>query len=223
MQIVLATHNRDKIREIRSILSQHDVTVLTLDDFPNAPEVVEDGETLEENALKKARAIREFTGKCALADDTGLEVDALDGAPGVYAARYAGENVTYEDNYRKLLRELSDTPADRRSARFRTIVALALMNKESELLYNRLKEAGVGATDHPPDALIGEGIIEGTITSAPRGDSGFGYDPVFEVSGKGRTLAEMSFEEKNSISHRYRALVEVRELLLRWGLAKEGS
>ena len=224
MDIVLATRNPDKVREIRAILEPLDVTVRTLEEFPEAPEVVEDGETLEDNALKKARAIREFTGVSALADDTGLEVEALDGAPGVYAARYAGIHATYDDNCRKLIGALEGVPADKRVARFRTVMALALVDDDAEVVYKRMKEKEAVPADsegHPPDALVGVGIIEGRITESKRGTAGFGYDPVFEVPSMGQTLAEMGLEEKNRISHRYRALVETRELLVRWGLASE--
>ena len=224
MDIVLATRNPDKIKEIRTILSSIDVHVRTLDEFLPAPEIVEDGKTLEDNALKKARAIREFTGLSALADDTGLEVEALDGAPGVHAARYAGLHATYDDNCRKLIGALEGVPRERRGARFRTVIALALVNGEAEIAYNRMKEKDAvpsDAEDKAPDALLGVGVIEGRITDSKRGSDGFGYDPVFEVPQFGQTLAEMGLEAKNKISHRYRALVETREMLLRWGLATE--
>lgn len=221
MQIVLATGNRDKIREIESILATLDVTIVHPDRFDGMPEVVEDGETLEENALKKAREIRDFTGMSALADDTGLEVDALDGQPGVYSSRFAGENVTYDDNNRKLLADMGDVPADRRAARFRCIMVLALVNEDAEALHRRRsgEAAGVAGGGEAADALMTEGIIHGRIATEKRGTSGFGFDPVFEVEG--RTFAEMTQDEKNRISHRYRALLEMRELLLRCGMAKE--
>lgn len=222
MDIVLATRNRDKVREIQSILAPAGVELIELDNFEGAPDVVEDGATLEENALKKARVIRDATGICALADDTGLEVDALCGAPGVYSSRYAGEGVSYADNFRKLLVEMKGVPADERIARFRCIMALALVNSQAESVYTRIKELGqrVPGGEKRPDALVGEGIVEGRITTEARGSSGFGYDPVFEVAGTGKTLAEIPLEEKNRISHRYRALVEIREQLLLYGLAK---
>jgi XTP/dITP diphosphohydrolase len=224
LEIVFATRNRDKVKEIEAIMSGLDVTFISLDRFGNAPEVVEDKDTLEGNALKKARTIRDFTGMCALADDTGLEVDALDGAPGVYSARYAGENVDYKTNNEKLLRELAKVGDENRTARFRCVMALALSVEVSEDLKARMKTGDGGNGGVRPsgakrlDALVTEGIIEGRITRESRGKSGFGYDPVFEVPRMGQTLAEMGADAKNRISHRYRALVEVRELLLRWDL-----
>jgi XTP/dITP diphosphohydrolase len=214
----------DKVREIGSIMGGLDVSFVGLGRFENAPTVIEDGRTLEENALKKARTIRDFTGMCALADDTGLEVDALDGAPGVFASRYAGENVSYDDNNQKLLRELSGVENDRRTARFRTVMALALTPEVASIVEARWKSggAGNGAFVTPDgrrlDALVTEGILDGRITKEKRGKSGFGYDPVFELPGTGKTLAEIGLEAKNKVSHRYRALVELRELLLRWEL-----
>ena len=125
-ELVLATRNRHKIGELVALLGNLGVTIRTLDEFPDAPDVVEDGDTCEANAVKKARTIAEFTGLPAVADDTGLEVDALGGRPGVYAARYAGEDATYEDNCRKLLRELMGVPRGQRTARFLTVAAIAL-------------------------------------------------------------------------------------------------
>lgn len=222
MKIVLATGNQDKIKEIEGIMSAIDVTLVRPDAFEGMPEVVEDGATLEDNALKKAREIREFTGVSALADDTGLEVDALGGAPGVYSSRYAGENVTYDDNNRKLLRELAGVPLDERTARFRCVMALALVNSDAVALYNGTgSRDAVAAGTSTTDALVTEGILHGRITLEKRGASGFGFDPVFEVPSMGRTLAEMGPEAKNEISHRYRALVEMRALLVRHRLASE--
>jgi len=224
MKLVLATHNRDKMREIRDILAGLDVEVSTVDDFDGVPEPVEDGATLEANALKKAREIRDFTGCSALADDTGLEVDALGGAPGVFSARYAGESKGYSANCAKLLADMNGVPRDRRGARFRTVMALALCDDDAARLGRYLdahpeaRPAGDGV-----DALVAEGILEGEIAEAPRGSSGFGYDPLFVDTESGRTLAEMGAHEKNEISHRYRALVEVRELLMRLELLHEVS
>ncbi len=209
MKIVLATRNRDKVREITRILGGLDVVFVTLDQLPDLPETVEDGDTLEANALKKAREVRDASGLCALADDTGLEVDALGGAPGIFAARYAGANATYADNCRKLLRELEGVAEPRRTARFRTVAAFALAGAARE-------QAG----EH--DALVAEGILPGSIALEPDGEGGFGYDPVFYVPEAGRTLAAMPSSAKNAMSHRYRALVELREMLLRAGLVKEG-
>jgi len=224
MKIVLATRNADKVREISAMFSGMDVELSTLDQFGDIPEVVEDGDTLEHNALKKAREVLGHTGCCALADDTGLEVDALDGAPGVYAARYAGPDATYEDNTAKVIKELEGVPESERTARFRCVIALALAGDDARTLADRVKdEPNVHSNADVGDgvALVTEGILDGRITTAPRGSDGFGYDPVFEVGEQ--TLAEMGSDEKNQISHRYRALVEMRELLLRWGLAAKGN
>ena len=221
MKIVLATRNRDKAREILAMLQGLDLEVVTLADFAGAPETVEDGETLEANAFKKAREARDHTGLSALADDTGLEVAALGGAPGVYAARYAGEHATYADNCRKLLAALEGVPASKRRARFRTVMALALIAGDASRL-------AAAAQDHPEIALMGagdrllsEGILNGSIATAASGDHGFGYDPVFVDASQNRTLAQMTLAEKNQSSHRYRALVEMREMLLRFGLVRE--
>jgi XTP/dITP diphosphohydrolase len=191
-ELVLATRNRDKGAELSALLADLGIVIKTLDEFPNAPDVVEDGETCEANAVKKARAIAEYTGLPAAADDTGLEVDALGGRPGVYAARYAGEHVTYEDNWRKVLRELTGVPSARRTARFMTVAALALPGK---------------------DVQVATGTLEGRIAEHPAGNRGFGYDPVFLIPETGKTLAELSPEEKNRISHRAKAFVQVRTML----------
>jgi XTP/dITP diphosphohydrolase len=179
MRFVLASANPDKAREIAEILSRHD-----LEPRPaGMPDVDETGTTLEENARLKAVALVEATGLAAVADDTGLEVMALGGAPGVYSARYAGEGATYADNVAKLVAAL-DGVADRR-ARFRT-VALARFPDGSE--------------------VVAEGVVDGTIVAVPSGDAGFGYDPVFAPDeGDGRTFAEMSAAEKHAVSHRGRA------------------
>jgi len=223
MDIVLATRNRDKTREISAILAGLDVRLRTLDEFEGVPDVVEDGETLEANALKKAHAVSEATGLTALADDSGLFVDALDGAPGVYSSRYAGEEGNALRNTRKLLDELREVPEGRRAAEFRCVMALALGPEAVTRLDGRRTaelDAAVGPDGHA-DALLSEGVLHGRITTEMRGSGGFGYDPVFTVAEgeDARTLAEMTLDEKNEISHRYRALVEMRELLLRLELA----
>ncbi|HEX6299053.1 MAG TPA: RdgB/HAM1 family non-canonical purine NTP pyrophosphatase [Acidimicrobiia bacterium] len=179
-RLVVASKNPDKVSEIEGILSETGLAreiVRGLD----WPEVQETGASLEENALLKARSVVGATGLPVLADDTGLEVAALDGAPGVHTARFAGEGARYEDNVAKLI-EVLDGRQDR-SARFRTVVALAF-----------------------PDGveIVADGVLEGVIAERPRGGDGFGYDPVFEVDG--RTLAEMGVDEKNSLSHRARAI-----------------
>ena len=204
MKLVLATHNRDKAREIIDMLSGLDIEIVTLDAYPEFPATIEDGDTLEANALKKAREASEHTGCSALADDTGLEVDALNGAPGVYSARYSGEGATYTSNCVKLLQEMKDVPEGKRSARFRTVMALVLVPREPSFEY-----------------LMTDGALPGEIATSARGSQGFGYDPVFVDTASGKTLAEMTLAEKNRTSHRYRALIEMRELMLRLGLARE--
>lgn len=184
---MLASANPDKAAEIAAILDGFDVELRPSD----LGEVVEDGTTLEENALIKARAVSAHTGMAAVADDTGLEVAALDGAPGVYSARFAGENATYRDNVELLLKRLSG--ATTRQARFRTVAVLCR------------PDGGV---------LVAEGVVEGSIAGESRGESGFGYDPVFvPADGDGRTFAEMSAQEKNSISHRGRAFRALAAML----------
>jgi XTP/dITP diphosphohydrolase len=191
-ELVLATRNRNKVIELVALLGDLGITIRTLDEFPDAPDVVEDGDTCEANAVKKARVIAEFTGLPAVADDTGLEVDALGGRPGVYAARYAGEDATYEDNCRKLLRELIGVPREQRTARFLTVAAIAL----------------------PSDGIrVVRGTLEGVIAEEASGTSGFGYDPVFQIPEIGMTLAQLSVDQKNTISHRAKAFVKVREML----------
>ena len=190
--LVLATRNRHKGKELGSLLADLPVRIRTMDEFLDVPDVVEDGDTCEANAIKKARAVSDATGLMAVADDTGLEVDALDGRPGVYAARYAGPQATYEDNCRKLLGEMAGVPLDRRTARFVTVAAVALPSQTVEVMTGRL---------------------EGLISERPAGARGFGYDPVFYVPELGKTLAELSSEEKNRISHRAKAFAQVRDLL----------
>ena len=226
MTIVVATRNPDKVREIEAILHGLDVSLVALDRFAGVPEIVEDGATLEDNALKKARTVRDATGMCALADDTGLEVDALNGAPGIFSSRYAGDAGGYEANNSKLLGALAEIPDDARAARFRCVMALALTESEGARVYDRMTRAQdsdertvTTGSGRFIDAFVAEGILEGRIIREKRGTGGFGYDPVFEVPAEGMTLAEMGLEAKNRISHRYRALVEIRELVLRWGLA----
>jgi XTP/dITP diphosphohydrolase len=195
-ELILATRNRHKGKELAALLGDLGITIHTLDEFPDAPEVVEDGDTCEANAIKKAAAIAEFTGLPAVADDTGLEVDALGGRPGIYAARYAGEGATYEDNCRKLLRELMGVPLEQRTARFLTVAALAL----------------------PSEGIrVAQGALEGVIAEEPSGSSGFGYDPVFLIPELGMTLAQLSADQKNRISHRAKAFTKMREIVKRLG------
>ncbi len=191
-QIVLATRNHHKKQELVALLQDVSVPIRTLDDFPGAPDVVEDGDTCEANAMKKAVEIARYTGLPAVADDTGLEVDALDGRPGAFAARYAGEHASYEDNCRKLLQELRGIPATKRSARFVTVAAIAFPAGETASV---------------------RGVLEGSIAEEAAGSHGFGYDPIFIVPEYQQTLAQLPPEVKNSISHRARAFSEVKRLL----------
>jgi XTP/dITP diphosphohydrolase len=190
VKIVLATRNQHKVDEIRAILRPLGVELLSACDFLGAPDVVEDGDTFEANAIKKAVALANATGMAALADDSGLEVDALNGEPGVRSARYSGEGATDARNVAKLLRALVGRSA--RKARFRCVLALAEPS-------GRIRTA--------------EGRCEGRIIGEPRGRSGFGYDPVFVPDGHEQTFAEMDSIEKNRISHRGRALAALRATL----------
>lgn len=191
--LVIATFNPHKLLEIRAILPAS-LALKALSDFPGSAPAEEDGATLKENAAKKARSAARFTGLWALADDTGLEVDALGGGPGIRSARYAGENSSAADNTAKLLSALGGLPAEKRLARFACVMALA-------------SPSG--------DLLTFRGVLEGRITAGERGAEGFGYDPVFEVAGGSRTLAEFTELEKNSVSHRALALKGLLPGLLR--------
>jgi XTP/dITP diphosphohydrolase len=191
-EILLATRNSDKVRELAALLGDLGIRIRTLADFPTAPEVEEDGETCEANALKKAREIAAVTGLLSVADDTGLEVDALGGRPGVFAARYAGKGATYEDNCRKLLKELDGVPPARRTARFVTVAALAMPGGDTRVV---------------------TGMLAGVIAEECAGSQGFGYDPVFFVPELGRTLAELTAKEKNRISHRAKAFRAMADIL----------
>lgn len=183
MQIVLATHNKGKMSEINNLLSSS-YEVLTLDHFPNIKEIPETGKTLKENAFIKARTVFEMTGLPSLADDTGLEVESLGGDPGVFSARYAGEQASYQDNCEKLLKNMMRVPKEDRKAKFRTVLAYKDDNRE----------------------LSCDGSVKGEIAKSPKGSFGFGYDSVFYYPPLEKTFAELSEEEKNSISHRGRAL-----------------
>jgi XTP/dITP diphosphohydrolase len=184
MRIILATNNENKVAEISAILGALGITVEGAASAGGMPEVDEDGVTFAENALAKARVGTRHFGEPALADDSGLEVPALDGRPGVYSARYAGPGCSYADNNRKLLGEMADLEGDKRRGRFVCSAALAFPDGQEYVV---------------------EGGLFGTITTEPKGSGGFGYDPVFVPDGNDRTLAEMSAEENNEISHRRRA------------------
>ncbi len=194
MEIVLATRNKKKVEEIRRITADLPITILSLADFPDCPETVEDADTFEGNALKKAREVCKCTGKPAFADDSGLEVDALHGAPGVYSARYAGGSGPGQDirNNEKLLSELKNVPDDKRGAQFVCCIALAFPDGKSMTFF---------------------GYAKGSITREPRGKTGFGYDPVFIPLGHKRTFAEMTAGEKDALSHRGKALEKTAEFL----------
>jgi XTP/dITP diphosphohydrolase len=186
-KIVLATHNPGKLAELRRILAASRVTVdvADLDEYPDMPEVAETGSTFEENALLKARAVAARTGLPAVADDSGLCADALNGMPGVLSARWSGRHGDDEANLRLLLAQLTDVPAGRRAAHFYCAAALVLPS----------------GAEH-----VTEGAVYGWLTDAPRGTNGFGYDPIFVPDSAGVTTAEMSAEDKDAISHRGKAL-----------------
>ncbi len=194
MDIVLATRNKKKVEEIRRITEGLPVKVLSLEDFPGCPETVEDQDTFEGNAVKKAVEVCRCTGKPTLADDSGLEVYALNGAPGVYSARYAGGTGGGNDvrNYEKVLAELKSVPDEKRGARFVCCMALAFPDGTS---------------------MTFMGHAEGFILREPRGKSGFGYDPVFVPDGYKLSFAEMSSEEKDRLSHRGKALEKLAKYL----------
>ena len=192
MEIVLATRNNKKVEEIKRITEGMAVTIFTVDDFPGCPEVEEDGATFEENAVKKAVTVAQFTGKPALADDSGLEVNALNGAPGTHSARYSGHGANDRKNTEKLLSEMLFLVKSDRKARFVCSIALA-MPDENVLTFN--------------------GYSEGSIGTEPKGANGFGYDPVFYPEGADRTFAEMSAEEKDSLSHRGNAIRKLQRYL----------
>ena len=185
MIIVLATRNQGKLKEFQEILRDFPVEIKSLQDFGPIPEVVEDGLTFDENAYKKASFTAKVFGIPAIADDSGLVVEALGGAPGVYSARYAGENATDRDNVQKLLKELEGKTNCR--AAFECVISIAVPSGP---------------------ALTYEGRCEGEILSEPRGESGFGYDPLFYFPGFGKTFAEAGMAEKNKVSHRGKALAE---------------
>lgn len=183
--LILASKNAGKLKEFQSLLAGLPFIVTSLADYPDIPEIRETGATFAENAAIKAEAVSQYTGELSLADDSGLEVDAIHGRPGVYSARFAGEPASDEANNQKLLDLLSAVPEGKRTARFRCVIAIAAPGTATQLA---------------------EGRCEGEITFAPCGTDGFGYDPLFFVPSLGKTFAEMSAEQKNKISHRAHAL-----------------
>lgn len=192
MKLVLATGNQGKVRELRTILGDLNIEVYSLKDFPEVGEIVEDGATFTENAIKKAKVVAQVTNLVALADDSGLEVDYLDGAPGIYSARFAGEGKSDADNNEKLLTLLREVPRDKRTARFRCVIAICTPSGQ------------VYATD---------GACEGIIGFELKGDKGFGYDPLFYLPEYDQTFAELDSGLKNKISHRGQALAKAKNVL----------
>jgi XTP/dITP diphosphohydrolase len=191
IRLVLATRNTHKIEELRYFLAGLPMELLTLDGFPEIERLIEDGTSFHENALRKARQVYDHTRTMALADDSGLEVFFLNGRPGVYSARYAGENAGDEANNQKLLAEMRGVAARRRVARFKAVLALVGESYEE----------------------TSEGICSGSLSETPRGTNGFGYDPIFMPDGFSKTYAELTAEEKNSISHRSKAFLGLRQIL----------
>ncbi len=192
MKIVLATQNAGKVRELRAILADLPVEVLSMADFPDIPEVLEDGQTFTENALKKAKTVCEATGLLAVADDSGLEVDYLDGAPGIYSARFAGAGRNDLDNNMKLLGLLHDLPMEKRTARFRCVIAVVTPCGET---------------------YTAEGTCAGLIGYDMQGAEGFGYDPLFYLPEYKKTFAELELSLKNTISHRGQAVAQLKNIL----------
>ncbi len=191
-KIVIASKNEGKIKEIKNFLHGLDVEILTLNDFPDISEIAEDGRTFEENAMKKAKAVFEHTKLTSLADDSGLEVRYIGGEPGVHSARFSGENATDKQNNEKLLELLKDVPMDERRARFKCVL----------ILYNSLY-----------NNLVFEGKSEGYLIDAPKGEFGFGYDPLFVPDGFTKTFGELDLVTKNKISHRGKALNSLRSYM----------
>jgi len=191
-EVVLATGNKGKVKEFSNLLEGVFGKIISLSDLGSPPEVIEDGLTFRDNALKKAREIAQYSGKLTLADDSGLEVDALNGRPGIYSTRYSGEDATNKMNIVKLLAELGHNP--NRKARFVCVLALVDPNGEE---------------------LVVEGFCEGVILDEPRGEGGFGYDPVFYLPDRRKTMAELEPELKNTISHRANALKRLKTELER--------
>jgi XTP/dITP diphosphohydrolase len=194
-ELLIATTNPHKLEEFRVIFSNLPMKLLSLRDVQVDMDVEETGTTFAENAELKARTYAKVTGKLCLADDSGLEIDALGGAPGVYSARFAGRETPYEERFRLILERLKDVPVERRAARFRCAIAIA-------------EPSGY--------CRIVEGVVEGIIADHPRGIYGFGYDPIFYVPESGKTFAEVPPEQKNAMSHRGRAAQLARVLLEHW-------
>ena len=190
MEIILATHNLDKCKELQESLSDSEIKILTLKDFPDISEIIEDGLSLEENAFIKSRTVFNITKIPTISDDTGLFVDALNGAPGIYSARYAGEKCSYTDNVNKLLFDMKNIDEKLRTASFKTVVTFVSQDLE----------------------LVAEGSVKGIITRKTYGNKGFGYDPIFYVLNGNKTFAEMNVNEKQRCSHRGNAIANLKKL-----------
>ena len=190
MEIILATHNLDKCKELKAAFINTNIKIYTLQDFPEIGEIIEDGSTLEENAFIKSKTVYNLTKIPTISDDTGLEVDALNGAPGVYSARYAGEECSYSDNVNKLLLDMQNVNQKYRTATFKTVVTYVSQDLE----------------------LVAEGSVKGIITRKPYGKKGFGYDPIFYVLSQEKTFAEMNVNEKQKCSHRGNAIADLTRL-----------
>jgi XTP/dITP diphosphohydrolase len=195
MELIVATRNKDKLREIKALLKGLPVDVFSLDSFKDVPEVIEDGKTLEDNAIKKAVQTSKLLKKFIVADDSGLEVEYLNGDPGVYSARFSGKGATYKSNNEKLLKLLKDVPSAKRKACFKCVIAVVDKSK-----------------------IIGlaEGVCRGKICLASKGDNGFGYDPIFIPDGYKKTFAEMGPVLKNKISHRSKALAKAKKIIAKY-------
>jgi XTP/dITP diphosphohydrolase len=194
LEIIVATKNRGKVREIRKALKGLGLKIYSLNDFSDVPEIEEDGESFTENALKKARFYSEYFGKLTIADDSGLEVDALKGLPGIYSARYSGERASDRENNQKLLREMEAIRISKRGARFKCVMAM---------VFHDGREAGA------------EGSCRGRIGFREMGKKGFGYDPLFLLPQYGKTMAQLTLEEKNRVSHRGKALKKLKKIIVK--------
>ncbi|NQT75509.1 MAG: RdgB/HAM1 family non-canonical purine NTP pyrophosphatase [Candidatus Omnitrophica bacterium] len=197
MELVVATRNQDKLKEISALLRGLPLEVVSLDNFRNVPEVIENGRTLEANAKKKAVHVSRFLGRFVVADDSGLEIEALGKEPGVHSARFSGKGATYASNNKKVLKLLNAVPRAKRTAVFRCVIAVA----------DRGKMVG-----------LAEGRCRGRIGFRPIGRTGFGYDPIFVPYGYKKTFAQLGLKKKNRISHRSRALIEARKIIKRYVL-----
>jgi XTP/dITP diphosphohydrolase len=195
-ELIIASKNEGKVREFKEMLEPKGFKVLSLLDLNEAPDVEETGKTFDENAILKAETISNMLKKPVIADDSGLSIDALNGEPGVYSARYAGNEKNDEKNIEKVLEKLKGVPHEQRTARFQCVLALAIPGQKT---------------------ITVEGVCEGIITKQPIGQNGFGYDPIFYVQEKGKTMAQLEKKEKNQISHRANALKKLEKIINHWG------